>query len=364
MTATSGNPRLSVVYDDCYLEHDTGYHAECPDRLRAINRGLDGSGLRPRLHPLQPRPADPDELALVHTPRHIKEVARLCAGGGGYLDPDTVACPRSYEVARLAAGGLLTALDDMWSDSGRCRSLCLVRPPGHHALAGQAMGFCLFNNVAVAAAYARHCGLAERVLVVDWDLHHGNGTEAIFYDDPRVLYFSVHQWPAYPGTGQVEDIGEGPGEGFTINVPLAGGAGDADYDHVFAQVLEPCARRFRPHLIIVSAGMDAHAADPLGGMRLSTAAFAALAARVAALADELCQGRVLVALEGGYSLEALASSIVAIVEQLDGSTSASATVDDLPIAGPVGSKTRQRVEEVRAAHPRWFCLEPPRSGGE
>jgi acetoin utilization deacetylase AcuC-like enzyme len=311
--------RVAVIRDPLYLEHSNGPgHPESRERLEAIDRMLASFPEQDRLEELPARDARFEELAWVHTPEYIRRIEATRERSFTMLDPDTGAGPESYAAALRAAGGVLQAVDAVLEGS-RSGAFALVRPPGHHAEADRAMGFCLFNNVAVAASYAlRRHGL-ERVLIVDWDVHHGNGTMHSFYDRPEVLYFSIHQYPHYPGTGSVEEIGRGKGAGYTINVPLPGGQGDVDYLAVFRQVLLPVAREYAPELILVSAGFDAHQEDPLADMRLSAVGFACLTAALRGLAAECCPGRLALALEGGYQLKALAAGVAAVLtELLDG----------------------------------------------
>jgi acetoin utilization deacetylase AcuC-like enzyme len=303
--------KVGLVYDSLYLNHDTGRHVEKASRLTAT------VGLLERLAVIAPRAATWGELTLVHSESHIERVQSACATGGRWLDGDTFASPDSYEVALYAAGGLLRAVDAVLS--GEVDSaFALVRPPGHHATKDQAMGFCLFNNIAIAAKYARQNHGLERVLIADFDVHHGNGTEDTFYEDPSVLYFSTHQYPHYPGTGFVADEGAGAGKGYTVNVPLPAFCGDSQYDRAYREILMPLARRFQPELIMVSAGYDTHWADPLSSMQLTVDGFANIAGILRELADELCGGRLLFTLEGGYNLEALSQGIRATLEVLLG----------------------------------------------
>jgi acetoin utilization deacetylase AcuC-like enzyme len=278
---------------------------------------LDEAGLPERLVSLPPRAATAEEIALVHSQHHIARVEGYAARGGGWLDGDTAASPDSFKVALYAAGGMLRAVDAIMAAEVD-HAFALVRPPGHHATRDQAMGFCLFNNVAVAAKYAIANHGLERVLIADFDVHHGNGTEEIFYSDPAVLYFSTHQYPHYPGTGSVSDDGAGEGKGATVNVPLPAFCGDDDYRRVYREVLPPVARRFKPQLILVSAGYDPHWADQLSAMQVTVEGFAAIADILKGLAGELCGGRLLFSLEGGYHLQALALSIKATLEVLLG----------------------------------------------
>ena len=246
---------------------------------------------------VEPRRVTDDELLQVHDGDYLT-LLRETAGRAVALDPDTFTSPESYEVARLAAGAAAGAVDAVLEGEPGTRALALERPPGHHAERGRDMGFCLFNNVPVAASHSRSRGL-ERVAIVDYDVHHGNGTQHTFYDDPHVLFISSHQYPYYPGTGAAGETGHGTGRGFTVNLPLSAGATDADYERVFGEVAFPVLRQFAPQLILVSAGFDAHADDPLGGMRLTASEFVRLTAAIVAVADECCEGRVVALTEGG-----------------------------------------------------------------
>ncbi len=270
----------------------------------------------PRVRVLKPRPATAEELELVHHPGYLRTLAELAARGGGYLDAETVVGERSHEVAVLAAGGCLAAVDAAFSPEGPHGILCLVRPPGHHALPGRGMGFCLLNNVALAAAYAIVEHGAKRVLIVDWDLHHGNGTEAIFYGRRDVLYASVHQSPCYPGTGWLSDVGEGQGEGFTVNLPLPPGCGDAAYVEAFERLFLPVAREYGPDLVLISSGHDAHFADPLGSMQVTAQGYRRLTALLSEVARETANSRIIAVLEGGYNEAGLAWSLLAVLDAL------------------------------------------------
>jgi acetoin utilization deacetylase AcuC-like enzyme len=307
---------LAIIKDDRYLEHDPGEgHPESPNRLRVIH-GLIGSEFTD-LPLIPPRLATVGELALVHDPLYIQTVANTAGVASSRLDLDTGLSARSYEIARLAAGGLLEAVDSLLNPQSRIRNLqsvfAFVRPPGHHAEPDRGMGFCLFNNVAIAAAYAREKHGRKRVLIVDWDLHHGNGTQRSFYDDPGVLFFSSHQFPYYPGTGNFEQVGSGKGEGFTVNAPFPSGFGDAEYIAVYEKVLKPVALEYKPELILVSAGFDPYIKDPLGGMAVTGPGFGALAAIVRDIAEKTCGGRVLLTLEGGYNPEGLHEGVRAVL---------------------------------------------------
>ena len=252
----------------------------------------------------------------MHTPEYVERVKKSCAAGTGYVDtPDAPASSDSYEAALAAAGGVLEAVDAVM-DRRIKNAFCAVRPPGHHALKNRAMGFCLFNNVAIAAKYIQKKHKLAKVLIVDWDVHHGNGTQAAFYDDPTVFYFSTHQSPFYPGSGNANEKGEGKGAGFTLNVPLPAGSGDAEYEKAFEEKLKPAAAAFKPDFVLISAGFDAAQDDLLGRMKVSPAGYATLTRIVKGIAEKYCQGRLVVTLEGGYNLEALAASVEAHVRAL------------------------------------------------
>ncbi|MER3438998.1 MAG: histone deacetylase, partial [Chloroflexota bacterium] len=265
-------------------------------------------------------PADPNDVERVHNPWYIETVERLAERGGGWLDADTYVTPQSYDVALLAAGAAVAAVDAVLGGVVP-RAFALVRPPGHHATPERGMGFCLFNNIAIAAARALSHGL-ERVLIFDWDVHHGNGTQDVFYDSSAVMFCSIHQYPFYPGTGAASERGIGNGEGYTLNIPLPAGRTDEDYIRIVDEVVVPAAYQYRPELILISAGFDAHAHDPLGGMRLTERGFAAMTRLIAGAAGDLCSGRIVAVLEGGYDIAALGRCVAATVRELDGTTSA------------------------------------------
>jgi len=311
--------RVGLYDDPLFREHDAGRgHPERPERLDAVRNGLREAKLEERLVLLSPRPATTAELVRVHTDAHIGAVAAT-KGRTVRFDPDTQAGPRSYEAALLAAGAVVDAVDRVL-DGELDRAFCAVRPPGHHAPADRAMGFCLFNNVAVGATHALQRGL-RRVAVIDIDVHHGNGTQDIFWEDPRVLYVSSHAYPFYPGTGALDEVGEGAGRGFTVNLPLPPGTGDAGYARVYREIVEVIGRSFDAELVLVSCGFDAHRGDPLAGMALTRAGYAELLAVCLALAEGAARGRVVVVLEGGYLLPAIASAGAAVAEALlDGVT--------------------------------------------
>ena len=266
---------------------------------------------------IKPRKAETEELLAVHSPDYIQCLTDTEGRACTYLDADTQTSPFSHETALLASGGLCRAIDLV--KSGELdNAFALVRPPGHHAERSKAMGFCLYNNVAVGVRYAQnHLGL-ERIMVVDWDLHHGNGTQHCFEDDPSVLFFSIHQVSSFPGSGKLSEVGKGSGRGLTVNLPLLGGSGDGEYTVLFEKVLKPIALEFKPELILVSAGFDIHVNDPLGGMRVTSQGFAALTRSILDTAANCCQGKVVMTLEGGYDLKGLEESVRAVLREMAG----------------------------------------------
>lgn len=327
--------KAGLVYDPIYLEHDTGDHVENSRRLVDAMSYLKETGIKEKLTCLPPRLASLGELEMVHAPEYISYVKSKAEKGGGWLDPDTVMSPKSYEAALYAAGGVLAAVEAVMKGDVD-NAFALVRPPGHHAIHDRAMGFCIFNNVAIAAKFALSKFNLNRVLIADFDVHHGNGTQDAFYADPKVLYFSTHQYPFYPGTGWMDETGAGEGEGTTVNFPMAVGWGDEEYLRAFNEVLVPVARRFQPQLILVSAGFDAHWADQLAMMKVTITGFAQMAMILKELAAELCQGRLVFTLEGGYNLRVVASSIKAVFDMLLGNSE----IDD-----PLGKASMARKPE-------------------
>ena len=304
-----------LIHSDRFAEHQTPPgHPERPERAEVMD-AVASRWREQGIEIVAPRAATLEQLARVHDRGYLRRISET-ADHSSQLDPDTYTSPESHEIALLAAGAAMDAVERVMGGSHRA-AVALVRPPGHHAERDRAMGFCLYNNVAVAAAYARAHG-AAKVAIVDYDVHHGNGTQHIFETDPHVLYISTHQFPYYPGTGAAEEVGRDAGRGFTVNVPLEVGAVDEDYHIAFSGVVLPVLRQFEPDLIIVSAGFDAHERDPLGGMRLSTAAFAAMTQELRAVADECCGGRIVSVTEGGYDLKALAASLDAVIASLSG----------------------------------------------
>jgi acetoin utilization deacetylase AcuC-like enzyme len=333
------------VYDQRFLQHNRPGHVERRERLEAIMQALRERGLLEGLGEVPASEVAREHLLKVHREHYVNTVRDVAERGGGNLDADTYLNDRSYHVALLAAGGLVklvNAIVDGRYDNG----FGFVRPPGHHALPGRGMGFCIFNNIAVAAKYLLEQKGLERILIVDFDLHHGNGTQEIFFDSEKVLYFSTHQYPYYPGSGHWSEVGEGKGQGYTVNVPLPAGVGDEGYQRIFDEILYPLAERYRPQIVLASAGYDAHWADPLGMMQLSTTGYASLTAVLMEMAAELCAGRLAFTLEGGYDLEALSFSVAATLQALLGEE-----VED-----PLGAAPREEVAvddlivHVKGAH--------------
>ncbi|HUG53750.1 MAG TPA: histone deacetylase [Vicinamibacteria bacterium] len=336
--------RVALYDDPVFREHDAGPgHPERPRRLQALRDGLRRAGIEDEMELRAPRPATGEELRRVHTAEHVAAVAAT-AGRTVRFDPDTQAGPRSYAAALAAAGAVTDAVDRIL-DGALDRAFCLARPPGHHAEADRAMGFCLFNNVAVAAAHALARGLS-RVAIVDFDVHHGNGTQHMFEADPRVLYVSSHAYPFYPGTGSLAEVGTGPGRGFTVNLPLPPGTGDAEYARVYGEIVEPIGRAFDPELVLVSAGFDAWGGDPLAPMALTARGYAELADVCLALAAGASGGRAVFALEGGYDLVGLAASGAAVGRALLGERQARVT--------PAGPELDPLLAEYRRVlSPHW-----------
>ena len=306
----------ALICSNRFQEHDTGAHPENARRLMAILNRLSSSGMLDGRAIYEPNEASVDDLLLVHDPEYVRLIEQVAGAGGGFLDADTVISPRSYEIACLAAGASIQAVNLVMNGDHR-RVFAFPRPPGHHACRARGMGFCLFNNVAVAARHAiDRCGLF-RVAIIDWDVHHGNGTQEIFLETDQVLYASLHQWPLYPGTGRPQEAGVRYGYGYTLNVPLTPGAGDQEYLEVIDEIITPKVKEFRPELILISAGFDAHKGDPLASMSVSTEGFAKMATRIRDLAESVCNGRLVAVLEGGYNPVVLAESVEAVIRSFD-----------------------------------------------
>ena len=303
---------LVVVSSKRFVDHVTPVgHPERPERaqtLAAVAAAFKEQGGEV----IEPRAATDDDLLRVHTQEHVDAVVAT-RGKATMIDEDTFTSPDSDDIARLAAGAVLTGVDRALDGAKGSRALALVRPPGHHAEADRAMGFCLYSNIAVGAAYARSRGCA-RVAIVDYDVHHGNGTQWIFYEDPAVLFVSSHQYPFYPGTGAASERGRGPGMGFTLNIPLDAGTKDEEIERKYAEQVIPAVRDFQPDLLMISAGFDAHEMDPLGQLRMTTEGFGRLTKALIDLADQVCDGRVVLVTEGGYDLKALSDSLTAVID--------------------------------------------------
>ncbi len=304
--------KLGFIYHPDYLKHDTGTgHPERPQRLEALVQHLLGTPLWGQMSHLRPTPASLESIHIVHPERYTSMIKVRCRLGENVLDEsDAHVCKDSYDVALLAAGGVLLAIDQVLTGK-ITRAFCAVRPPGHHAETSTVMGFCLFNNIAVGARHAQAKHGIERVAIVDWDVHHGNGTQQIFYEDDKVLYISLHQYPFYPGTGAAAERGIGRGEGFTMNCPMGAGSIEKDYLDAFQAQILPTLHRFQPQLLLISAGFDAHTDDPLAGINLTESSFARMTELVLEVSEKYCGGRVVSVLEGGYNLQALARSVEA-----------------------------------------------------
>jgi acetoin utilization deacetylase AcuC-like enzyme len=315
--------KTGIVKDERYLRHDAGFgHPESPQRLGATYAMLEAPDMAGKFIEIEPRFATHEEIGMIHSPSYINLVASTAGQAFVALDPDTAATPESYDVAKLAVGGLFNAIDAVVSGEVE-NSFALVRPPGHHAGVSNAAGFCLFNNVAIGAMYALLKCKMERVLIVDWDLHHGNGTQAQFYEDPRVLYFSTHQYPYYPGTGAIEEIGRGKGLGYNINVPLRPGTDNAQFVKIFRKIIYPLSMKFKPDIVLISAGFDPYYKDPLGGMKVTPEGFAYLTRILMDVADHCCGGKLVLTLEGGYHINGLAESIKSVLIEMQDRTHAS-----------------------------------------
>jgi len=304
-----------LYYHDHFLDHDTGTHPERPERLRQVAAHLERQGLMKQCIREPWEQISPHRLARVHEPKYAAQVETLAEAGGGRIEVDTVVSGASYDVALLAAGAAADAVDRVLKDQAK-NALCLVRPPGHHARQADAMGFCLFNNVAIAARVATVEHRLDRVLIVDWDVHHGNGTQDAFWTDPTVGFFSIHRWPFYPGTGDRDETGLGPGLGTTINLPIEFGTPRAEYLAAFRTALEKFADQLRPQLILISAGFDSHRDDPVGSLGLEVEDFIALSRIVLDIASVHSGGRVVSVLEGGYNPGILAGCVEVHLNEL------------------------------------------------
>lgn len=338
---------VMVITDDRFDIHDMPGHPEHAGRLRAIRQQLAAEGLMSRVQTETAQPVDLDTVKAAHSETYLVRLQQTKHLSSVHLlDPDTYVTPQSFDIALLAAGAAVSAADAVLSQRTR-RAVALVRPPGHHATRGRAMGFCLINNIAVTARFAQRAHGVERIAIVDYDVHHGNGTQDIFYDDPSVLYISTHQSPLYPGTGSLYETGSESGKGFTLNIPLPPGVGDNGYRRVFDEIVLPALHRFAPELVLVSVGFDAHWADPLANMTLSLQGYHALAQALIDSAEVWCNGRIVFVSEGGYHLEALAHGWANIVRALLGE---SGIVDPLGPAEAPERNVTPIIEQVRQIH--------------
>lgn len=332
-----------------YADHHLAGHPEHAGRIRAVWQRLETAGLIARLHSIEATPAPDEALLALHTLDYLALLDDIA--GMQYtarIDSDTYVNPGSPAIARLSAGGVIAAVDAVMRGEAS-NALAAVRPPGHHAMPHIAMGFCLFGNIAIAARHAQHTYGIERVMIIDIDVHHGNGTEAMFYDDPSVLFVSTHQYPLYPGTGKITDTGTGAGEGYTLNIAMPPGFGNAGYAAVMESTIWPMAERFQPELVLVSAGFDAHWLDPLGGMRLTISGYAQLTRECMRIAERYASGRIAVVMEGGYNLDALSYGMCGIAQTLLGEP----VIDD-PLGAPDARlrepDIRPIIDVVKAAH--------------
>jgi acetoin utilization deacetylase AcuC-like enzyme len=340
---------LILIHTNKFEDHRTPPgHPERVERAEVMQAVADAWKQRGRIVQ-PPRPATRDELRRIHSDAYLAKIDAT-AGRAVSLDPDTYTSPDTRDVALLAAGAVIGGVDAI-VQSRATRVMALVRPPGHHAERERAMGFCFYNSVAAAAAHALSLGM-ERVVIMDYDVHHGNGTQWIFYEDPRVLYVSTHQYPFYPGTGAAQDVGRGTGAGFTVNVPMEAGSTDGDYAEVFKALVVPVIDQFKPELILISAGYDAHERDPLARMRLSTAGYTALTKSLCDLADTHCHGRIVAATEGGYDLTALKACLESSISVLDGA--ALAPLKEAPM--PATQRSRVAIAQARSAHSNYWKL--------
>jgi acetoin utilization deacetylase AcuC-like enzyme len=307
---------MTLLYTDpLFLKHDTGRHVETADRLRSITARLEKADLIKKCTAGTYKPLTEETVSTLHAAKQVQQVKQVAAHGGGRLDPDTIACPDSFTVALAAAGACVAGVEAVLKGTDRT-ALCLVRPPGHHATPNRSMGFCLFNNIALAARHARTAHEVTRTLIVDFDVHHGNGTQDIFYESPEVMFFSIHRYGMgfYPGTGNSDETGAGKGLGHTLNAPIKFGTSRKEYREQFTRALEKAADKIKPELVLVSAGFDAHARDPIGSLGLEVEDFVTLTKQVLEVAKTHAKGRLVSCLEGGYHLEALAESVQAHLE--------------------------------------------------
>ena len=339
-----------------YLEHRTGImHPENPQRLQSIYHMLDHKDFGDALVHIEPRYATLEEILWVHTPRYVDRILDSADRAQVRYDPDTVTSPQTYKAAWMAAGGVMEAVKAVIEKRVR-NAFALVRPPGHHAQKDRAMGFCIFNNEAIGARYAMEAHGIERVLMVDWDVHHGNGIQSIFYDDPHCLYFSAHRGAFYPWTGEEQEVGAGKGKGYTVNIPLGIGCSNACFGNVFRHLLWPIAHQYRPQLILVSAGFDTHHSDPLGSMNVTAEGFARMTALLMELAADLCEERLVLVLEGGYNPQALRDSVEMVLWELLGRSMIN-TKEMQQVEDAQYDEIAETIQLVKKVHRRYWNLE-------
>jgi acetoin utilization deacetylase AcuC-like enzyme len=348
--------KTGIVRHQLYLEHRTGImHPESPQRLQSIYSMLDHKDFGPDLVPIEPRFATLDEILWVHDPQYVDLILDSADRAQVRYDPDTVASPQTYKAAWLAAGGVMEAVKAVLTKQVK-NAFALVRPPGHHAHKDRAMGFCIFNNEAIGVRYAMKVQGIERVLIVDWDVHHGNGIQSIFYDDPHCLYFSAHRIAFFPWTGEEQEVGTGAGEGYVVNVPLEAGCSNACFGNAFRQLLWPIAQQYQPELIMVSAVFDTHHNDPLGSMNVTAEGFARMTALLMELAAELCDERLVLVLEGGYNPQALRDSVEMVLWELLGDSMIN-TKEMQQVEDAQYEEIAETIQRVKKVHRRYWNLE-------
>ncbi len=343
--------KTGIVRDESYVDHRPGdFHPESHRRLETVYEMLNDVDMKDNYTDVPVREATQEELLSIHSKDYVNLVASTAGKPYGYLDGDTQTSAGSYRAALRAAGGLINAIE-MVNSAELDNAFALVRPPGHHAERNKGMGFCLFNNVAIGAVYAQKDLGLKKILIADWDLHHGNSTQHCFEADPTILYFSTHQYPFYPGTGSFSEVGRGDGEGYTVNVPLSTGYGDSEYNAIYQQILQPIALKFKPDLFLASVGFDIYEGDPLGGMLVTPDGFAGLTHTLMDIARLTCDGKLLLTLEGGYNLQGLRDSVKAVLKELRGES----TIENRDLAGEEGKGAiAPIIEKVRKIHSRYW----------